>query len=254
MTGQRYVAAAGWGCARLWRLSGNVDDGVEAFGKRCRLVFGKRCRLASFTKIHTGFGCWWWWDVDDDDGVDDDYDDGIDDDDVASCCIFTSLSIEKLLRFAVLEIVRSIAPLDLLVPCSRPIRMRVLAWARALPRFIDHLCSILPRRQKLPLITSLHDLPGSHHRIGYSQIKNQIVSLVLPRRGQHFPQQESNPSCAIPHSSWYWVVRKGRMKRMWWEDMPKHLPVSQLPDSRFALAWHMLGLWPLSWGRQIQCQ
>ena len=35
--------------------------------------------------------------------------------------IFTSLSIEKLHRFAVLGIVRLIAPLDLLVSCSSPI-------------------------------------------------------------------------------------------------------------------------------------
>ena len=36
----------------------------------------------------------------------------------------TSLSIERLRRFAVLEIVRSISPRDLLVPCSRLILVR----------------------------------------------------------------------------------------------------------------------------------
>ena len=60
--------------------------------------------------------------------------------------VFTSLSIERLRRFAVLEIVRSISPRDLLVPCSRLILVRALAWARALPRFIDRFCSVLPRR------------------------------------------------------------------------------------------------------------
>ena len=61
---------------------------------------------------------------------------GADDDDVASdddmmlvVDFFTSLSIEKLRRFAVLEVVRSIAPLDLLLPCSRRILVRALAWA-----------------------------------------------------------------------------------------------------------------------------
>ena len=34
----------------------------------------------------------------------------------------------------------------LLVPCSRLILVRALAWARALLRFIDRLCSVLPRR------------------------------------------------------------------------------------------------------------
>jgi hypothetical protein len=57
----------------------------------------------------------------------------------------TSLSIERLRRFAVLEIVRSISPRDLLVPCSRLILVRALAWARALPRFIDRFCSVLFR-------------------------------------------------------------------------------------------------------------
>ena len=61
--------------------------------------------------------------------------------------IFTSLSIERLRQFAVLEIVRSISPFDLLVPCcSRPILVRALAWARAPSRFIDSFCSVLPRR------------------------------------------------------------------------------------------------------------
>ena len=61
--------------------------------------------------------------------------------------VFTSLSIERLRRFAILEIVRSISPRDLHVPCSRLILVRALAWARALLRFIDRLCiSVLPRR------------------------------------------------------------------------------------------------------------
>ena len=58
-----------------------------------------------------------------------------------------SLSIERLRRFAILEIVRSISPRDLLVPCSRLILVRAPAWARALPRFIDRFCSVLPPRR-----------------------------------------------------------------------------------------------------------
>ena len=59
--------------------------------------------------------------------------------------ICTSLSIERLRRFAVLEIVRSISPRDFNVTCSSLILVRALAWARALPRFIDRFCSVLPR-------------------------------------------------------------------------------------------------------------